>query len=202
MYIYIYICTCIYVNIIIYIYIYIYIDIYMYIYIWIYTYIHKYIHVQYTYVYRERGLQGPDDVRQARLGVSTRRRALGPIVSDRRWGTYIGEVEIVGSRVQALVTTMEASLSSEIETKEKNRKKVSLSGEARRAHSFDPSDRPTGTGSSSMPGLRDVDNAEDDDVPELAYEYEDAPDDEIDVDEEEEGGGEGIYMQLYMYMYV
>jgi hypothetical protein len=158
----------------------------MYIYICIYIYIYIY--------YRERGLQGPDDVRQARLGVSTRRRALGPIVSDRRWGTDIGEVEIVGSRVQALVTTMEASLSSEIETKEKNRKKVSLSGEARRAHSFDPSDRSTGTGSPSMPGLRQEDDAEDDDVPELAYEYEDAPDGEIDVDDEEEGEGEGIYM--------
>ena len=74
---------------------------------------------------RERGLQGHDDVRQSRLSVSTRRRALGPIVSDRRWGTDIGEVEIVGSRMPTLLVTVENSLYDEIEApKEREKDKV------------------------------------------------------------------------------
>jgi hypothetical protein len=64
---------------------------------------------------RDRSNQTFDDVRQARLNVSTRRRALGPLVSDRRWGTDIGEVEIVGSRMTALMATAEASLEDHVE---------------------------------------------------------------------------------------
>lgn len=56
-----------------------------------------------------------DDVRQARLNVSTKRRGLGPLVSDRRWGTDIGEVEIVGSRLPALLITAEAALEDHME---------------------------------------------------------------------------------------
>ena len=56
-----------------------------------------------------------DDVRQARLNVSTKRRGLGPLVSDRRWGTDIGEVEIVGSRLPALLVTAEAALEDHME---------------------------------------------------------------------------------------
>ena len=85
---------------------------------------------------RERGLHGHDDVRQARLSVSTRRRALGPIVSDRRWGTDIGEVEVVGSRMPSLLVTVESALFDQIEVpkekeKEKARKeKIGLSTKA------------------------------------------------------------------------
>ena len=85
---------------------------------------------------RERGLHGHDDVRQARLSVSTRRRALGPIVSDRRWGTDIGEVEVVGSRLPSLLVTVESALFDQIEApkekeKEKARKdKVGVSSKA------------------------------------------------------------------------
>ena len=74
---------------------------------------------------RERGLHGHDDVRQARLSVSTRRRALGPIVSDRRWGTDIGEVEVVGSRLPSLLVTVESALFDQIEApKEKEKEKA------------------------------------------------------------------------------
>lgn len=76
---------------------------------------------------RERGNQGYDDVRQARLSVSTRRRALGPLVSDRRWGTDIGEVEIVGSRMPTLLANVGTALGDNPEqSKEKEKEKERL----------------------------------------------------------------------------
>jgi len=57
--------------------------------------------------------------RLARNAVSVRRRSIGPIVSDRRWGTDMGDLEPAGSRLIALTTAMEVALKDSIE-KESN----------------------------------------------------------------------------------
>jgi hypothetical protein len=46
--------------------------------------------------------------------LSPRRRALGPIVSDRRWGTDVGEIEQVGSRLSILFSAVENSIEQKI----------------------------------------------------------------------------------------
>jgi hypothetical protein len=69
---------------------------------------------------------------------------------------------------------------------------VSSSGEARRL-GWREGD-PAGTGSPLLSGLRQGgvrDPEHDDEVPELAYGYEDAPDDDIDVD---------IYISTHLYL--
>ena len=53
--------------------------------------------------------------RLARNAVSVRRRSIGPIVSDRRWGTDMGDLEPAGSRLIALTTAMEVALKDSIE---------------------------------------------------------------------------------------
>jgi len=60
----------------------------------------------------------PSDSRQTRLNIAGRRRSLNPVVSDRRWGTDVGEIEVVGSRLQPLLETFTDCISDEIERTE------------------------------------------------------------------------------------
>ena len=77
-----------------------------------------------------------DNNRLNKSNISQRRRSLGPIVSDRRWGTDVGELESVGSRFQALYSSVESSISksitnidNEIENKVKKNSFADISSE-------------------------------------------------------------------------
>jgi hypothetical protein len=67
-----------------------------------------------------------DTSRQNRTVFSSRRKGLGPLVSDRRWGTDVGEIEPVGSRLPILGTAVESVLQDIIED-EKDEQGVSES---------------------------------------------------------------------------
>ena len=56
------------------------------------------------------------DPQQVRLGIANRRRPLNPFVSDRRWGTDVGEIDVVGARLQSLVESFTDSVSDMIES--------------------------------------------------------------------------------------
>lgn len=55
------------------------------------------------------------DPQQVRSGIANRRRILNPVVSDRRWGTDIGEIDVVGGRLQSLVESFTHAASDLIE---------------------------------------------------------------------------------------
>ncbi|KAJ1403823.1 hypothetical protein B484DRAFT_404965 [Ochromonadaceae sp. CCMP2298] len=61
------------------------------------------------------GWGGMVDAHSRRSTVSQRRRAVGPIVSDRRWGTDVGELEAPGSRLVELTAAVEAALGDSLE---------------------------------------------------------------------------------------
>ena len=87
--------------------------------------------------------------RLARNAVSVRRRSIGPIVSDRRWGTDMGDLEPAGSRLVALTTAMEVALKDSIDkesSKESNDAANRLTGMQRATGG--------GSGSSSSNGPR------------------------------------------------
>lgn len=54
------------------------------------------------------------DASTRRGQVSARRREVGPIVSDRRWGTDIGDLEPAGARLSALTSAVETALGDAI----------------------------------------------------------------------------------------
>jgi hypothetical protein len=75
----------------------------------------------------------------ARRGqVSARRREVGPIVSDRRWGTDIGDLEPAGARLGALTSAVEAALGAAIqrEPAPEQRPRTSSLGKASREPLF------------------------------------------------------------------
>ena len=53
----------------------------------------------------------PDEVR---IGIANRRQPLNPFVSDRRWGTDVGEIDLVGGRLQPLVDSFVDSMADTI----------------------------------------------------------------------------------------
>jgi hypothetical protein len=57
---------------------------------------------------------------QQRMEIAERRRLLHPFVCDRRWGTDLGELELVGGRVKSLVDAFRASVDEMIEKKSRS----------------------------------------------------------------------------------
>ena len=57
---------------------------------------------------------------QQRMEITERRRLLNPFVCDRRWGTDIGELELVGGRIKSLVESFKTYLSDQIEKKNRS----------------------------------------------------------------------------------
>lgn len=91
-----------------------------------------------------------DNHRSSRVLTSPKRRELGPLVSDRRWGVDIGEIESIGARISALSIRIENGLrrnlnliesqqpqSDEVETSLKKRMRAIAS------HIFDSDDEET-----------------------------------------------------------
>ena len=86
------------------------------------------------------GLQSFDPRRQIRLGMgaatptssTVTRRKVGPIVSDRRWGTDVGEIEPVGGRQSVLLTAVENAMNQVIPSRQKDSMKPGRSTDYRR----------------------------------------------------------------------
>jgi hypothetical protein len=86
------------------------------------------------------GLQSFDPRRQIRLGMgaapptssTVTRRKVGPIVSDRRWGTDVGEIEPVGGRQSVLLTAVENAMNQVIPSRQKDSIKPGRSTDYRR----------------------------------------------------------------------
>jgi hypothetical protein len=57
---------------------------------------------------------------QQRMEIAERRRLLNPFVCDRRWGTDIGELELVGGRIKPLVESFKMFLGDMIEKKNRS----------------------------------------------------------------------------------
>ena len=78
---------------------------------------------------RDENVWSQQDVQRSTQGTyqsSSRRRTLGPIVSDRRWGTDIGCLELPGTRISTLTKELEGILEAEITTGSKAHQIMSM----------------------------------------------------------------------------
>eukprot|EP01038_Epipyxis_sp_PR26KG_P006704 gene6704-9196_t len=99
-----------------------------------------------------------DNNRNTRANISPRRRSLGPIVSDRRWGTDIGDAEVVGSgnRFIVLVTAIESSLQDFIISDQPSKpEKTSSANDRLKFNEFNFLDGLEGNSMSSMNPMSD-----------------------------------------------
>lgn len=140
--------------------------------------------MSFPYQYQSAGSQATTLESSFRRGViSTRRRAIGPIVSDRRWGTDIGDVEPAGARLATLTAAVEEALGDAVEEEEavlpKRRASVDKSHQSNRdkpfpllrsdAFSFLPEPDDFRMSSALAPGGVHYESDEDADSPEAGY---------------------------------
>jgi len=102
---------------------------------------------------------------------SSRRRPFGPLLSDRRWGTDLGNLEYLDSRVDVLASTLEANLDDCIAPVQRSDTRSTRAASSRLSRWADPS-IPATESSDTIGESKDEDVLQEtkdmDDVPSLA----------------------------------